>query len=101
MRLLGALVPLSVITTAVAVRVILGCRVVERGIDVAIVRVLRVAGIRSPTSFGANFIDTFLACAELGVQLYVWCVTAVVAGARGFIVSGGAAHAHMIPQISW
>jgi hypothetical protein len=28
-------------------------------------------------------------------------VTAVLAGARGFSVSGGAAHAHMIPQISW
>jgi len=34
----------------------------------------------------------------MGVQLPVWGVTTVVAGARGFIVSGGAAHTRIIHE---
>ena len=98
MRLLGTLVPPAVITTAVAVRVVLGCRVVERGIDAAIVIVLCGTRVRSPTRIGASILITLLTCAELGVQLYVWGVTAVVAGARSFIVSGGAAHTRIIHE---
>ena len=70
-------------------------------VAVRVVIVLRATRVGVPTRLCANVLITLLACAELGVQLYVWGVTAVVAGARGFIVSGGAAHAHMIPQISW
>ena len=96
MRLLGTLVPPAVITTAVAVRVILGRGVVKWRVDIAIV--LRAPRVRVPTRLGANVLITLLACAELGVQLYVWGVTAVLAGARGFIVSGGAAHTRIIHE---